>query len=65
MAAQPKRKTPHAKKNSRRQHDRARFGAIVLCNHCRRPHLSHRMCLHCGYYRGRAVVLDEPAAGAE
>lgn len=56
MGALPKRKTSHARKSSRRSQDRARFGSIVLCSHCRRPQLTHRACRHCGYYAGREVV---------
>lgn len=65
MAAQPKRRTTHAKKNSRRSHDRARFGSIVLCAHCRRPHLTHRVCPNCGYYAGREVIADTSARDTE
>ncbi|MGH2442023.1 MAG: 50S ribosomal protein L32 [Chloroflexota bacterium] len=56
MGALPKGKTSHARKNSRRSHDKASFGAIVLCAHCRHPHLTHRVCANCGYYAGREVV---------
>lgn len=60
MGALPKRKTSHARKNQRRRSDKAAFGQIILCSHCRRPHLSHRVCGHCGYYAGREVVAPKP-----
>jgi len=59
MAAQPKKKTSHARKNSRRSQDHAAFGSIVLCSHCRQPHLTHRVCPSCGYYKGREVVAEK------
>ena len=56
MGAQPKKKMSHRRKNMRRSHDRAAFGQINLCSHCRRPAISHHVCPHCGYYAGREVV---------
>lgn len=65
MGALPKKKTTHSRTRSRRSHDRAWFGAIILCSHCRRPQLSHRVCAHCGYYDGREVLADRDEAAAE
>ncbi len=65
MAAQPKRKTSHARKNQRRSQDHAHIGSIILCSHCRRPHLSHHVCASCGYYAGREVIAEKPSRGAE
>lgn len=65
MGAQPKKKTSHAKKNSRRSHDQARVGSIILCSHCRRPHLAHHVCPNCGYYAGREVVPEKIKRVAE
>lgn len=59
MTAQPKKKISHARKNSRRSQDNIKLGAIILCSHCRRPHLSHHVCPNCGYYAGREVIPDE------
>lgn len=64
MAAQPKKRTSHARKNSRRSQDRVRLGAIILCSHCRRPHQSHHVCRNCGYYAGREVIQDEASQAA-
>jgi large subunit ribosomal protein L32 len=61
MGAQPKRKTSHSKSHTRKSQDRAKFGSINLCSHCRRPHLSHRVCQHCGYYAGREVIGEKPS----
>jgi large subunit ribosomal protein L32 len=59
MGAQPKRKTSHSRSHKRKSQDRASFGSIVLCSHCRRPHLTHRICTHCGYYAGREVIAEK------
>ncbi|MGI8824644.1 MAG: 50S ribosomal protein L32 [Chloroflexota bacterium] len=59
MGAQPKKKVSHAKKNSRRSQDAIALSAIILCSHCRRPHVSHHVCTNCGYYAGREVIADE------
>jgi len=35
--------------------------AVVECPHCHESKLSHQVCAHCGYYRGRQVTLVEEA----
>jgi large subunit ribosomal protein L32 len=65
MGAQPKKRTSRSRRNQRRSHDRAQFGQIVLCSHCRRPHLSHHVCPNCGYYAGREVVPVKVKRAAE
>lgn len=59
MGAQPKRRRTSSVRRQRRSHDKAAFGQIVLCSHCRRPHLSHHVCANCGYYNGREVLTFE------
>lgn len=65
MGAQPKRRTSRSKRDQRRSHDSLHIGSIVLCSHCRRPHLAHRVCPNCGYYAGREVVPEKPARPEE
>jgi large subunit ribosomal protein L32 len=31
----------------------------VQCSHCREQILPHRLCPHCGYYKGRQVIEIE------
>lgn len=60
--ANPKRRHSKARKNRRRAHDYLTPRAVVECPHCHEAKLSHHACPHCGYYRGREVVLvEEPA----
>lgn len=63
--AQPKKKKSSRRRDLRRTHDVLRIGSIVLCSHCRRPHLAHHVCPNCGYYDGREVVAEKPARRAE
>lgn len=54
--AVPKRKTSHAKKNSRRAHHALRPVATQSCPNCGEPRLPHRLCTSCGHYGERQVV---------
>ena len=65
MGAQPKRKHSRARVRNRRSQDRIKLGAIVLCSHCRRPHLDHHVCPNCGYYAGREAIPEKPARNVE
>ncbi len=65
MGALPKRKTSRATRRQRRSQDKAKFGAIILCSHCRQPHLTHRVCPNCGYYAGREVFVPKSVRPAE
>ena len=59
--AQPKKKKSSRRRDLRRSQDVLHIGSIVLCSHCRRPHLAHHVCPNCGYYAGREVVVEKPA----
>lgn len=54
--AVPKRRTSKAKRDKRRSHDAAVKPALSLCPQCHEPKLPHRVCAHCGTYRGRTVL---------
>lgn len=65
MTAHPKRRSSSSTRKTRRSGDAITTGAIILCSHCRRPHLAHHVCLNCGYYAGREVIPEkEEAAGS-
>ncbi|MFQ5778429.1 MAG: 50S ribosomal protein L32 [Terriglobia bacterium] len=55
----PKRRHSKSRKNKRRTHDALTARQLGECPHCHEPKLPHRVCPHCGYYRGRAVVAVE------
>ncbi len=58
----PKRRHSKARKNRRRAHDFLATRQLVECPHCHEQKLSHHACPHCGYYRGREVMLVEESA---
>jgi large subunit ribosomal protein L32 len=53
----PKRRHSKARTSRRRAHDHLASRALAECPHCHEPKLPHRACPHCGYYRGREVML--------
>lgn len=57
--AVPKRKTSKARKNKRRTHWKLTVPGLVSCPQCHEPKLPHRVCVHCGYYKGREAVEVE------
>ncbi|HLY62975.1 MAG TPA: 50S ribosomal protein L32 [Terriglobia bacterium] len=58
----PKRRHSKARKNRRRAHDFLVTRQRVECPHCHETKLPHHACPHCGYYRGREVLLVEESA---
>jgi large subunit ribosomal protein L32 len=55
----PKRRTSHSKRNKRRAHDALRAVSTTRCGSCGEPTLPHRVCRHCGVYRGRQLAEGE------
>jgi large subunit ribosomal protein L32 len=54
--AVPKRKTSRSKRDKRRSHDAVGLPARSRCSQCGEPKPPHRVCAHCGSYRGREVI---------
>lgn len=54
--AVPRNRSSNARKNSRRAHHAKKPKDICKCTNCGGSHLSHKLCMHCGYYSGRMVV---------
>ncbi|MBE3602919.1 50S ribosomal protein L32 [bacterium] len=52
----PKRRTSRSKRNKRRAHDALTPVNPVSCSNCGEPTLPHRVCRHCGTYRGREMA---------
>jgi len=52
----PKRRTSHSKKNKRRGHDALVPVNPTICSKCSEPVMPHRICSHCGFYRGRQMI---------
>ncbi len=57
----PKRRHSKARRGKRRAHDALAAPSLSTCPHCHEPKMPHRVCPHCGYYKGRAVIEVERA----
>jgi large subunit ribosomal protein L32 len=52
----PKRRHTRTRTATRRAHDAITPTKPSACPQCQQPKLSHRVCAHCGYYRGVEVI---------
>lgn len=53
----PKRRKTSARRDERRAHwKRVAAAPNSLCPQCHKPKLPHRVCPHCGTYKGRDVL---------
>lgn len=57
--ANPKRRHSKARRDRRRAHDALRRPGASTCTNCGETKLPHRMCPHCGHFRGREVMEVE------
>jgi large subunit ribosomal protein L32 len=61
--ALPKRKHSKARRDKRRSMNSKLYAAnLSVCSQCKKPVLPHRVCMHCGYYKGKPVVIIETKA---
>ncbi len=61
MGALPKKKTSRARQGERRSHLHIALVSMTACPHCRKLRQPHRVCPHCGYYKGKPVIEVEEA----
>lgn len=54
--AVPKRKTSKSRIRIRKRAHKITIPVATPCSNCGQPHLPHRVCPACGYYKGRQVV---------
>ena len=52
----PKRRHSKQRTSTRRAHDSLRAAGTAECPNCHEPKLPHRVCQHCGRYKGREVI---------
>lgn len=59
--AVPKRKHSQARKNKRRSNVwKLEMPAFSKCTQCGQLKAPHRVCPHCGYYKGKEIIkMDE------
>lgn len=55
--ALPKRKFSRSRRDKRRAQWKLRAPQLSVCSNCQKSRLPHRACPHCGYYRGRPVLI--------
>lgn len=56
MGPLPKRKVSKGRRDRRRAHDAIGSPNLVECSNCHQRTMPHRVCPHCGYYKGRQVL---------
>jgi large subunit ribosomal protein L32 len=54
--AVPKTRTSKARRNSRRAQWKLTVPGLVECPQCHEKKLPHRVCLNCGFYRGKEIL---------
>lgn len=61
--ALPKRKHSKARRDRRRGANSKISPAtnLSICPQCKKKRLPHRVCPHCGYYKGKQIVMLEVA----
>ncbi|MFH1964249.1 MAG: 50S ribosomal protein L32 [Acidobacteriota bacterium] len=58
--ANPKRRHSKSRRGKRRAHDFLVAPNLSVCTNCASPVMPHRVCPHCGYYKGRQIIeVDE------
>jgi large subunit ribosomal protein L32 len=55
--AVPRNRLSNARKNSKRAHHAKTPKNLSLCSNCQTPALSHTVCGHCGFYKGKAIAV--------
>ena len=55
--ALPKRKHSKARRDKSRTHWKLTLPTLTRCPQCAHATVPHRVCAHCGYYRGRQVLV--------
>ena len=54
--AVPKQHRSKSRQGQRRMHYFIKEQSFVLCGHCGKDSLPHRVCPSCGYYKGHEVI---------
>ncbi|MCX7918710.1 MAG: 50S ribosomal protein L32 [bacterium] len=52
----PKRRTSKSRRDKRRTHYKLNQPGISVCPKCKQPKPPHRVCPHCGEYKGRKII---------
>ena len=52
----PKHRHSKARRDKRRAHDFLKAPSLSECPNCHEPKMPHRVCPHCGHYKGKEVI---------
>ncbi|MFH1873998.1 MAG: 50S ribosomal protein L32 [Pseudomonadota bacterium] len=53
----PKRRTSRSRRDKRRaNHMKLDHVDLSTCPQCKQPKLPHRVCIHCGFYKGQEII---------
>jgi len=52
----PRAHSTRGQKGRRRSHLALSAKALSLCAQCKKPKLSHSVCIFCGYYGGKEII---------
>ncbi|MBI4845570.1 MAG: 50S ribosomal protein L32 [Candidatus Omnitrophica bacterium] len=57
--AHPKRKHSKTRTDKRRTHKKLKTPNLALCPECKQPKVPHRICPHCGTYKGKKYIIKK------
>ncbi|PIU78282.1 MAG: 50S ribosomal protein L32 [Candidatus Moranbacteria bacterium CG_4_10_14_3_um_filter_44_15] len=52
----PKQRHTKGRRNRRRANIKISSKNLIVCSHCSKMIVKHRICPHCGYYKGKKLV---------
>lgn len=55
----PKRKTSKSRRDRRQSCKFIRPQTFAQCSNCTEPLVGHRVCAHCGFYKGKQVLKSK------
>lgn len=61
MSTVPKSRTSRSKRGMRRSHLGIKNYSLCLCSNCGSHKQPHKLCLSCGWYKGKQVVATSLA----
>lgn len=57
--AEPKKRLTSTRSGNRQSHDKLECPSLVVCSNCKSRIIPHRICINCGYYKGKQIILDK------
>ncbi len=61
----PKRKRSRARRDSRFANKGIKVKAIASCPQCKQAVMPHQVCMNCGHYKGRKVMVTKAERSAK